>query len=351
MTAEVYYSYLGSAIIIILIMLLCIQITNRTNKKQKLAGRRTVMIYTPRGLIETDDNDVKQELQAVREKIMGVISVVSEDDEDLTPLINQSIKSLEQFINNNPGPNSASLCQLNLRADAVNQAMYNSVNPNPLDWMGEYRTVLDWEANEREMQTNPRERLKFLVKNIDVAIAMLNNQVCDNGRLNLTKLYIILQYLNKKINVDGSHYLLDGLNDRYYEGATKLKVGDRNNMVQLYALSQEPEPESESWATLSGIVADNGLEGMRASLRHMTDSDPFLDDSLEGSVEHDIIEQQAPGTNLAKAIDTTRFITVVRNSCLGKTPSDETLWENCVQYDARPREALYDNASALICGV
>ena len=354
---EIHLTYIGIVIVVILCLLFLSHCYYKKNKIE--TSSYEIMVYTPKGLIRVDNKETVEELYKIRKLLANVSSASGEIDNDLTPMINDSINSLLKFIKKNPDANLEALCQLDLSQDILKDAMQDSVSPNELDWRGAYKVVLDME-DDNIQYINPREKLIYLIKHLDVAIHILRNKVCNNGRLDFNKLYNILKYINHKIN-NNDGYILDGLNDKYFnDNSRKLNFTSYSDKLGMYDATQITGDTSESLDTLSAIIPikegmANNLEiTLMTKYKNTTSSDPFINNaSIEDSVEQDIINQRDAGSSFSTTTNTDKFITVLNDKCLGKTRSDEELINNCTQFDITHLLAVNggNNAGDILCNI
>jgi hypothetical protein len=195
MTVE--YMYVASGVAIVLVLLLLVQMNNRAKQpKRSQHMHYNVFVDTSHGMIRTDNRNAANNLQMVRDKLVDKKRLASDSCQELVPLIKASMINLIQFINENPKMNAQSLCKLDLRSNIINDSMQNSLLPGH-DWKDEFQTVLDWEESENRMVSSARDRMEHLIRNVDIVIQMLRLDVCDYGRINISKLHQILLALNK----------------------------------------------------------------------------------------------------------------------------------------------------------
>jgi len=214
------YLYVGSAIFIILIVILIAQSYKRRYCKTKKSLDKYVAIDTRKGLINVPVSKAIAELSSVRDKLRdnsaGVINtnsnlntqvtdVKSLDKEvpsckELSFLIDESMRELKAFIDKNPY-NAKALCTLDTRSNVLQQQMEDSINPHAITWEETYRTLLEWEDFERDMTM--QDKFKYLLDNLDMLISMLRSDVCNYGRIDLAKLYDILNKTNESICATG----------------------------------------------------------------------------------------------------------------------------------------------------
>jgi hypothetical protein len=191
------YLYVTSGVAIVLVLLLLVQIHN-SSKQPQIPQRKhyNVFVDTSHGMVRLDNHKAVDDLQKVRNKLVDMKRLASDSCQELVPLIKASMLNLIQFIDENPKMNSQSLCKLELRSNIINDSMQNSLRPGH-DWKDEFQTVLDWEESENREMSSARDRMEHLIRNVDIVIQMLRLDVCDYGRINISKLYQILLALNK----------------------------------------------------------------------------------------------------------------------------------------------------------
>jgi hypothetical protein len=261
------------------------------------------------------------------------------------------------------------------------------------------------------MVSNTSDRLTFLVKNLDIVIAMMRSDVCDYGRIDLTKLYQILMTLNKNA------CLISELSTRHDEttGGYTVPMRPRHeklftNNVPMYSREAvvREAPSKEAFASVNdtsfgdigfktpmnsrqinsnltaayeavysnrellknrSALAFNELEiddnvndyseliG-QVSVLNRASNDWFnkagstlMDNSLEGQAERDILGYRPPGHIISQLYDPSDHYTVNVNSCMGKTVPDELLSAQCTQYDIRPMMALQGEAGGMIANL
>jgi hypothetical protein len=408
---KVSYLYFGSTIIVVLILLLFVQLYKRKDVQPiEVLKKYQIVIDTPKGLIRSSNIRAAHELSIVRDQLIKKVQSTPNSCLTLVPLIQKSITNLFKFINENPRINSEALCKFELRSDLVTQAMNDSVTPRALDWESTYKTIVEWEEKENDMKINPRGRLVYLIKNIDIVVAMLRNDICDYGRINLTKLYEILTELNTQLCKNGSEFTVHPSDELYNEidfKSKREKLHAMKNMEIKYnpdqmsikpfdghtTLNREPISK-EAFGSINDIpfadlgygstinvaandsnafnkvykntrgymnmdIPDNindyselvGQASLLNNVYNKTRNQPgstLLDRSIEGTVERDILGYKSPGHIISQLYDSSDHYTTRVNSCLGKTVSDDELWANCTKYDMRAKKALDGEAGYLI---
>lgn len=199
--------YLGFSVSLVLVILLIHKyISRRIDIKNK--GRQQVIVDagSEHGMIRIDARIVLKELVMIRDLIKQKAPVVGPSCTDMTKQIKHAMKSITQFIKLNPPEQTNAICNLDLSAGVVNQQMSLSVNPEDRDVNAAYKTILEQEKTERDMPDDPEELMRYLLVNIDVVIKLLRFDLCQNGILNLKKLYEILQKMNQRMCAMGKSH-------------------------------------------------------------------------------------------------------------------------------------------------
>lgn len=425
---KVIYLYIGAAICTVLILLLIIQVYTRDNDQKE--RKYTILVDTNIGLISMDTKTAARELSDIRNKIAANIAGANSKCPELMGLIDQAMVDLREFIRRNPGVDE-SLCKLNIRADILGEKMADTVHPNPLAWGESYRTLIDMEVEEKD----PLVRFKYLIKNMDITIDMLNGQVCDYGRINLVRLQAILKKLAESICVNGSDYeyeivpgvplirdpkplkeypielpiymqtqhTIEPMTARENPKRSKPAISELSSINDLIAppaetntasdggiadvyglsyLSQEynavpsyinsfdsdelyndrvygkrdnktRQNNTESRSTLNIVSERYELLDQPAVLSKVLSNrlqfgSTLLDKTLEGLAERDILGYAPPGHLISMMQDRSQNYTTTTNACLGKSPTDDTLWKQCTSHDMKLKHALDGDASDMI---
>jgi hypothetical protein len=190
--------YIVSGIIIILIIISIIHLfINKDELDRSLDRKYSIYLKTHNGIIKTDPIKGAAELSIIRNKIYNGASGACEN---LVPSIKKAINKLKEF---NQVGKSNPLCSVDLRANIDHQNMLDSITPDPYHWENTYKKTLLEDESELEMDV-PINRLKYLIKHMDLTIELLRNNVCGYGELDLEELQNILINLNKQICVSGS---------------------------------------------------------------------------------------------------------------------------------------------------
>ena len=218
----------------------------------------------------------------------------------------------------------------------------DSITPNAYEYSISYQSLLEWESHERDMPQTQAELLQHLIKNIDIAVVMLRSEVCNNGRIDLTKLYDILEGMNQQIlqaerssePVQTARQLAQS-EQPIKPNPTKAPLFMRDSYTMESFDSKETKkrelPKKGGFAGI-GSYLQKEIDYMRVK--------NLADNSLEGTVEQDILGYRPPGHMVAQLYDKSDHYTVNVNACLGKTVPDDELWEQCTSYDMKYIDAL-----------
>lgn len=339
--------YILTALVIIL--LICLLISFISNKQKNIIDlseneNYNILIDTPKGLIKTTNQKAIVELEFIKNQLLHRKHLINNSCSDLKPLIQDAMRHLHKFISENPKMNSEALCKLELRNNIINEIMERTIEPDN-NWETEYKTLLDWEETERRMSTNICELLIFLIKNIDITIAMMRSEICDFGRIDLNKLYHLLLKINDTVGMHGT------INIEYFKEDKELNKTKNATYIELTELPEtdirtnmeKGLPSRESFGSVKYYDMSNNED-----LTQVISSNRLLDNSFEGNVEKDILGYKPPGHIISQLYDKSDHFTTNVNSCLGKTVSDDKLWEQCTQFDIRPMMALQGHANGLI---
>jgi len=364
------FLYICMALSILLIIMLVVQAFRKDKKVKQTSGKKyAVMVKTPNGLVKSDNATIAEELENLKLQLQQNSAGAQEDCVDLTPQINRAMRNLANFIKENPSDNSDALCNIELKADLVNQYMADSITPEPYHYGTSYQSLLEWESYERDLPTHPTERLKYLIKNIDVIIKLLRFEVCDNGQIDLQLLYKILRNMNEQICKTGSMYTPTGVEITY--GVDPYNKYNRPPPLPLYlkdqysiepfgsrSVSPKELPKKGSFGSLAKNqqVQVDGVDIFQSTDR-LVPTDDFSgvtqkiiygDKSFEGDVERDILGYKPPGHIISQLYDSSDHYTVNVNACGGKIVSDDQLWSQCVSREAPLINALNGDASQML---
>ncbi len=237
-------SFVISGLFIVALLMLIMQIYHsntdiykkRFIKDTSHHSKNRILIETNKGIIESDNKRILEELKQITFQLQK-ISDVQIRDKKINSQLKKSIKNLQQFINISKAPPTSvsgyaglpedsfdledEICTTELQHNLVDQAMIDSVNPNEYVYSKNYNTVLE---NEDETDSITNNNLAYLIKHLDIAIRFLRNDVCSGGKLDLTRLYKILYNLNSHLVENGKYHK----NDNIYNGAFEESGGYGN---------------------------------------------------------------------------------------------------------------------------
>jgi len=378
--------YIGGALAILLILMIIIRLcSSRTIRNKSNNDTNMLLVNTEKGLVRSSNHLIASELERVKALMLRGAAGAQDSCDDLTPLINNAMQNLAEFIQKNPELDSTDLCSLELKTDLVNQYMSESIDPNPNEYSTSYKSLLNWEEYERELPANAEERLIFLIKNLDIAIKLLRSEVCNNGQLDLSRLYKILVLLNKQICMTGgrSSSLIPYQEPDTYTRYDKppplpLFLKDPNSIEPFESRAVTPRSRARkgSFAKLNTKMSNNDthpsiqlsnntLKGMKSALISTDRIAPLSEDgfadyttlpkeievgnySFEGSVERDILGYKPPGHMIAQMYDPTENFTVLVGACGGKTVPDSHFYQECTGQDLEKINALHGDPRQML---
>lgn len=211
--------YATAGLAIVLIIMLCAQVYRGIDRTDTMTNKIAVdvpiesataasrkhgngRVLTPKEPVKTvfaDKDEVATALVAVRDKIRPNIAVAI--NPELVPMIDKAIANLTLFIASAPNGGS-DLCAANLGARTAKD-LSSTITPFPSTWRRGYDSLMEWETDSREQESDPAKRLEYLIKNIDIAVYLLRNDICDFGRIDLVQLRDILLEMEAQLHVLG----------------------------------------------------------------------------------------------------------------------------------------------------
>ncbi len=266
--------------------------------------------------------------------------------QDITPQLNQAISDLKQFIDQNPETNQDYLCSMDTQSNLKNQLLAD-INPNYTDYTNTNQSILDIEDDDRNIWSDPMERISYLIRNLDVAIQLVRTKVCHKGKLNLSRLYKIIQMINQQLCKVGKTSIDERMQSQ------------RGGIGKLYKI---PMPSSRIDPYMKNSFSIEPFEGRSTMLKAMpkkrvlnkfnaeafTDYSEIyhgprvVDRSVEGKAITDIAHQRTPGDLISQLYDKDDYYTVNVNSCNQNTYqyNDSDLFKSCTQYDLELIDAV-----------
>jgi len=339
--------YFGTALSIILIILTILQL-NQISQDYVYSDIATLHMSK----YNTSHNDLAYDLEQIRNELLLLDKYIV-DSNDLTPMIDSSIESLAKFINDNPKLNSTALCSIELRDNIINQELDNSITPNENTYAKSYDTILDWGSEEELMHKNSREHLKFLIKNLNIAIGLLRKKVCNNGHLDLSKLRSLLYNLNDQVKKTG---MMKYSNAKIVYNKPSYVRYDTPPKIPLFLQTDTSvEPFKNSFKNSFNKSKKEAMTPLQSTDRLVytndytvpTPSYKPMDISFEGITERDINNNEEFGHTLNSS-DISHYYTVRSGACGGTTPSDEQFFTQCTGKDLELVSALNGNASKML---
>lgn len=189
---EVSISYLVTAVVLVLIILLISQLYYDYGLEYDANAK--IAIKTSRGLIKLRNDQIAEELARVKAEL-ELQKHKSEKIGRHTDHIDEVIKNIKQLIKRNP---ERKLCDAEINADIVNKAMSDSINPNSSTWSNAYQSIADFEESS---YGTDEDKFVYMLQNLDVLINMLRNDTCSDGMLDLEKLHNLLHDLDEGITI------------------------------------------------------------------------------------------------------------------------------------------------------
>jgi hypothetical protein len=340
------FLYFGSMVAIILIILTVLQLYHFGKNRNAVSdiAARHIRHYNK------SPSDIARDLEQIRDLLLKSSRGLTENN-SLHADIDSAIKSLAAFINENPRLNSTTLCSIEMKNNLINTEMDNSITYDDNAYAKSYNHILEFDEEERNMHDDPREHLKFLIKNINIAISLLKSSVCNNGYLNINKLKQILYKLNDQIVNTGS---------MHYKGKTitynkdPYTRYDKPPSVPLFAsITSTSEPfDSKPTVLRSGLRSQytENMSQLQFANDYTAPHAPYMpgDGSFEGTVEQDISSGRPFGQMINRTSDPSHYYTVRSGACGGTTPSDDQFLTQCLGKDIQLEQALNGNPNSML---
>ena len=192
------YLYITTGVLIILLVLLLIQNFYHVSDVRNEQGE--ILIYTPKGLIKTTASMLQNEIANIRKKISKHQRRCPIANHQLRSSLRASINNLIEFIQFNPV--NITPHKLEIKTRIIHQAT-SSTNKS------RFKTLLDRETSPEvafiQQITNPQtveELLKYFVELLKITEQMLQAQLCERGRINLTQMYYSANMLSNDCHTE-----------------------------------------------------------------------------------------------------------------------------------------------------
>jgi hypothetical protein len=243
---------------------------------------------------------------------------------------------------------------LELRNDIVNTELINSITPDVNAYAASYKTLLDYDEEERVMHVDPKAHLEFLIKNINIAVNLLKKTVCNNGYLDLSKLRNILYKLNAQVAKKGRMHIA---NDAIvYDKAPYMRYDTPPSVPLFASIMSTSEPFEDKPVNIRAASRIEGMTPLQSTDRLIYTNDytaphmPYqpLDGSFEGSTNRDIMNGLPIGNTISRTSDPSHYYTVRSGACGGTTPSDDQFMSQCLGKDLQLESALNGDPSSML---
>ncbi len=346
------YLYIITAVIIVLSLWLLFQIFHKKRNVKK--NNRMILIDTPNGLIDMPVNYISNEISKIRDNLNSQYSCLGDNmlmkDPELLYNVQQSISGLHAYIIKNPS-NDITLDRMEQRNAILDRIVFD----------GDSEEFAPTEITDNQMDIEEECPMpiviKKLIRYIDGVIDMLDNDLCDCGRINFIHLNNVVKCLDKHIDSLGGVYEKTEMHlvreprklntaDRYVS-ETSIPMNESCDGVQR----QSVRPEEIARLSNLSKVTTSQLMNNNASYDEIMGRATMGDISFEGLVEQDIANFKTPGHLIGQITDVSDHYTVNFNSCLGKVIPDEHFIKECGVYDINLRRAINGDASGIIAGL
>jgi len=189
---DVKYLYVGSAVFLILIVLIIAYMTFQ--KRHDNASSNAIAVKTSAGIIKMHNHQVANELTKLMEDLrrhLGLTYVGKHYS-----LIQEAMSKLRHFLKTNPSMN---VCTQHDKSDIIHRAMLDHNSINSIDQNNAFKTIM--EHDEIEHMTDEK-LFEYLLNHITVLINMLQQDLCQGsvGMVDLDLLERVLYELDKELD-------------------------------------------------------------------------------------------------------------------------------------------------------
>lgn len=186
--------YIISAVGIVLVLLIIVQLSQKSSYEYVKGS--TIAVKTSQGLIKMRTDAIAAKIALINAEMQKFINTNAPVRYELA--IQSAIKNLKQMIKANPGKN---LCNVEKRASIIDRAMGELVTYDEVSASHAYKTIVEHDTIDH---LNGENAFMYLLRNIDIVIELLHNEVCDEGILDLEILESILHNMEEDLLVNGS---------------------------------------------------------------------------------------------------------------------------------------------------
>ncbi len=346
------YLYIITAVVIVLSMWLLFQMFHKKRNVKK--NNRMILVDTPDGLIDMPINYISTEITKIRDNLNSQYDCLGDNmvmkDPELLYNVHQSISNLHSYIIKNPS-NNITIDKMEQRNAILDRILFDKETD-------EFAPV---EITEGQMEIEEECPMpvvaKKLIRYIDGIIEMLNNDLCDCGRINFVHLNNVVKGFDKHITKLGGVYEKTEMHlareprkvntaDKYIS-ETSIPMGDSCVGIQR----KVTKPEEIGHLSQLSKVTTSQLMDNNASYDEIMGRATMGDMSFEGLVEQDVSSFKTPGHLIGQITDLSDYYTVNFNSCLGRVIPDEQFIKECGVYDIKLRNAINGDSSGIIAGL
>ncbi len=371
--AKINWIYCSSCIIIILVLLLIIQYNTKKNVKHS----SSLVVDTQRGLIKVDKNKVIDRLTNIYDRINIGKTNVTDNSTSLNELIDDAIYNSNTFIKCS---NGRLLANLDIKNNIINliknDPTYNtkmdahSITNDRIDIRSDIDELYNSEEHSNEQYNNeePNEhttinKLNVLLKNIKISIELLNEGICEKGRIDIYLLEKIANSLDSSgINYTQSTYVPF----RFSHSLVEPFDSSRNTIIQhpkiesKYANLEDIRRATElikrvNYDEIYRSNTDVESQYLEKEFRYgdIKYDEPSYQNGLEGTVMKDLLEHKPPGyfIGLLDGKDREEYYTTRIHACGGRTVSDDKLWSECAVTDVKLLNAVNGNPFGLMTDI
>jgi hypothetical protein len=106
-----------------------------------------------------------------------------------------------------------------------------------------------------------------------------------------------------------------------------------------------------NYSELLGQVTARNTSTYADYIANTGEKDTLFNNTFGGLVEKDVLGYRPPGHLIGSLYNANDHFTVVQNGCLGATPSDEKLWQQCTSHDTALLDAINGEPWGMLSGL
>ncbi len=187
------YLYIGSGVIIVLMVFLLAQMMQR--RSLSYSADHIISVRTSRGLIKANQEITSRKIEEIANKLK--LHNRRERVGKFRPLIGAAISKIKKFIQDNP---KNDLCRSDIRADIIQRSLSDLVSPDDIQKNIAYNIILDHDEIDNY---SDEQMFAYLLKNLDILIQMLQHKICEDGIIDIVELEDILNLLDEDLMHNG----------------------------------------------------------------------------------------------------------------------------------------------------